>query len=134
MTISGRFKVSTGELFPDGAYVVGEVRTVRANPRHWRSAAACTRVAPEVFYPLDLGPSAPAVTAARRVCAGCPVRSACLTDVMRSEDPARRWGVTAGLTPDERAALFAAQRAPIAQRSGRGGAAMSAAAGVGVAA
>ena len=76
----------------------------------WRTAAACGRVDAELFYPLDLDPTGPAVTAARRVCGGCPVRARCLVDVMAGEDPARRWGITAGLTPDERSALFLARR------------------------
>ncbi|MBW0088983.1 WhiB family transcriptional regulator [Pseudonocardia sp. KRD-184] len=75
----------------------------------WRRLAACTVVGPETFYPLDLTPTGPAVIAARRVCATCPVRRACLADVMAAESPARRWGITAGLTPDERTALFAGQ-------------------------
>ncbi len=29
---------------------------------------------------------------------------------MTGEDPARRWGITAGLTPDERNELFAGRR------------------------
>jgi len=78
--------------------------------RDWRQHAACADVDPETFYPLDLHPTAPAVNAARQVCAGCPVRTACLVDVMAGEDPARRWGITAGLTPDERTALHAGQR------------------------
>ncbi len=64
----------------------------------------------KVFYPLDLTPHGRAVTAARKVCESCPVRAACLADVMAGEDPARRWGITAGFTPDERTALYAAQR------------------------
>jgi len=81
----------------------------------WRSAAACARVDAEIFYPLDLDPTGPAVTAARRVCMGCPVRAVCLLDVMAGEDSARRWGITAGLTPDERTALFLARRDPSAR-------------------
>lgn len=76
----------------------------------WHLDAACVGVDPETFYPLNLDPTGPAVTAARRVCADCPVQLACLLDVMAGEDPAMRWGVTAGLTPTERAALFAGQR------------------------
>jgi WhiB family redox-sensing transcriptional regulator len=75
--------------------------------RDWRRDAECAEVDPEIFYPLDLDPTGPAVAIAREVCAGCPVRLDCLLDVMTGEDPARRWGVTAGLTPDERAAIFA---------------------------
>ena len=33
-----------------------------------------------------------------------------LADVMAAEDPARRWGISGGTTPAERAALFAAHR------------------------
>jgi WhiB family redox-sensing transcriptional regulator len=85
--------------------------TGRALGSGWRAAAACGRVDPEVFYPLDLDPVGPAVRAARRVCAHCPVRPECLDDVMDTEDPARRWGVIGGTTPDERTALYVRQRA-----------------------
>lgn len=73
----------------------------------WRDAAACVHADPELFYPVDDHPDSPAVTAAKQVCAGCPVRKICLADVMAWEDPVRRWGITAGLTPTERAARFA---------------------------
>jgi WhiB family redox-sensing transcriptional regulator len=76
----------------------------------WHLDAACAGVDPEVFFPLDLTPGSPGVVAAKRVCAGCPVRSECLADVMAGEDPARRWGISGGTTPAERAALFASQR------------------------
>ncbi len=85
--------------------------TTTAAARDWRRDAECSDVDPEIFYPLDLDPYGPAVTTAREICAGCPVRLACLLDVMTGEDPARRWGITAGLTPDERADLFAGRRA-----------------------
>lgn len=84
--------------------------TTTTTSRDWRQDAECADVDPEIFYPLDLDPTGPAVTTARRICAGCPVRSTCLSDVMTGEDPARRWGVTAGLTPDERTALFLLRR------------------------
>lgn len=84
----------------------------------WRDGAACVRVDPEVFYPLDERPGSPAVARAKAVCAGCPVRKICLTDVMAGEDPARRWGITGGLTPAERSARYrrehAAPTAPLA--------------------
>jgi WhiB family redox-sensing transcriptional regulator len=83
----------------------------RALGAGWRAAAACGRVDPELFYPLDLDPVGPAVLAARRVCAHCPVLPECLGDVLASEDPARRWGVIGGTTPDERTARYARQRA-----------------------
>ena len=78
--------------------------------RDWRNAAACVGVDAELFYPEDLRSGSAAVAAAKQVCAGCPVRKICLADVMAWEDPARRWGITAGLTPAERAARFARDR------------------------
>ncbi|OJY45021.1 WhiB family transcriptional regulator [Pseudonocardia sp. 73-21] len=78
--------------------------------RDWRSRALCAASDPEIFYPLDLTPTAPAVQVAKRICAACPVQAACLLDAMAGEDPARRWGVIGGTTPDERHALFVAQR------------------------
>jgi WhiB family redox-sensing transcriptional regulator len=84
--------------------------TATAAGRDWRQGAECADVDPEIFYPLDLDPTGPAVTTAREICADCPVRLDCLLDVMTGEDPARRWGITAGLTPDERAALLAGRR------------------------
>jgi hypothetical protein len=90
------------------------IREVEA--RDWRDAAACTRVDPEIFYPVDETPHSPAVAYAKRVCAGCPVRKVCLADVMAWEDPARRWGVTGGLTAVERAARFARDRSTAPRR------------------
>ncbi len=92
--------------------------TGRALGAGWRAGAACGRVDPELFYPLDLDPVGPAVRAARRVCAHCPVLPECLGDVLASEDPARRWGVIGGTTPDERAALYARQQAAAADPAG----------------
>lgn len=86
-----------------------------AGGRDWRLLAACALVDPETFYPVDIADDAPAVARAKRVCAGCPVRVECLVDVMAGEDPARRWGVTAGLTPTERAGLFASRRVTAAR-------------------
>ncbi len=87
----------------------------------WRDAAACVHVDPEIFYPVDERPGSPAVAAAKQVCATCPVRKICLADVMAWEDPARRWGITAGLTPAERAARFARERATAAALAKAGG-------------
>lgn len=83
--------------------------------RDWRAAALCAAYGtdPEVFYPIDTGPAGElAVARAKRVCAGCPVRAECLTDVMAAEDPAERWGVCGGLSADERTALYLAERMP----------------------
>jgi len=85
--------------------------------RHWRTRALCADLNPEIFYPVDLTPTAPAVQLAKRICVACPVQAACLLDTMAGEDPARRWGVIGATTPHERYALFSAQR-PTVARSG----------------
>lgn len=86
-----------------------------ASGRDWRVAAACAApgIDPEVFFPIDSGPAGElAVARAKALCASCPVRAECLADVMAVEDPAERWGVTGGLSPVERAALFERDRHP----------------------
>lgn len=63
----------------------------------WMALGAC-RDHPEVdFY------DAPRRAArAKRICAGCPVREACLRWAMEQDEPDGVWG---GLTPGERRAL-----------------------------
>ena len=93
-------------------------RNATVNGVVWWVLAACRDVDPETFYPLNLAPRSDAVRRARRVCTGCPVLPECLADVMTSEDPGRRWGVIGGTTPDERTALYARQRAAVADATG----------------
>jgi WhiB family redox-sensing transcriptional regulator len=82
----------------------------------WRVDALCARPGtdPEMFFPIETATNAPArIAAAKRVCAACPVAASCLADLMRWEDPARRWGVVGGTTAAERDALYR-QRATVA--------------------
>jgi len=74
----------------------------------WRGQAACVEIGAEVFYP-EPSQAADAV-AAKRICAGCPVRAACLADVLGWETTGRRYGVVGGLTPTERTRLVADRR------------------------
>lgn len=71
--------------------------------RDWRADALCAQVDPELFFPTaergDLYEAA--VAAAKRVCAGCPVRQRCLDFALS----ALADGIAAGTTPEERAAL-----------------------------
>lgn len=77
----------------------------------WRGRAACAGSDPELFYPEGAGPVVrEQIEAAKRICAGCPVRELCLAEVMGSEDPGLRWGVVGGLSAAERAQMFAARR------------------------
>lgn len=69
----------------------------------WRIDAACREVDPELFFP-PAGPIGLAsAAAARRVCAGCPVRRDCLEAALRVEDGRYgRYGMWGGMTPKER--------------------------------
>jgi WhiB family transcriptional regulator, redox-sensing transcriptional regulator len=69
-------------------------------PAGWREAALCAQVDPELFYPGKGGPLGPA----RRICAACPVRAACLTDALTTRDTS--YGIRAGLTARQRRALL----------------------------
>jgi WhiB family transcriptional regulator, redox-sensing transcriptional regulator len=68
----------------------------------WRDRASCARpgVDPELFFPFP-GEHGKAARA-KRICAGCPVRPACLADAMASRDG---FGIRGGLTPNERQRL-----------------------------
>ena len=68
----------------------------------------CAQIGGDGFFPslTALGE----VAAAKRVCAGCPVRAECLADTLAWEQPTRRFGIAGGLTPTERQRLHLAQR------------------------
>lgn len=71
--------------------------------REWRSRAACRRVDPELFFPAaeDREVVAAQVAAAKAVCAGCPVRMACLDEALTRLP----YGIAGGLTSEERRRL-----------------------------
>jgi WhiB family redox-sensing transcriptional regulator len=70
---------------------------------HWMRQAACKGQPDTVFFPdqEDDGEQ-PDYTTARPVCAGCPVRTQCLSYALELNI---RHGMFAGLTPTERANL-----------------------------
>jgi hypothetical protein len=70
---------------------------------HWRDEALCRQTDPEIFFP-ELGQNP---TAAKRVCAVCPVRAVCLADAIERREP---HGVCGGMTPNERKAYARAQQ------------------------
>lgn len=62
-----------------------------ARPPAWTENAACAGQDPELFFSdRDLSLNA----AAKRVCAICPVRLACLADALASRE---EWGVRGGI-------------------------------------
>lgn len=63
-------------------------------PLDWQLRSACRGVSPEIFFPE----SGQSTTAARRVCAGCPVRTECLAYAVKNRE---RFGVWGGLSERE---------------------------------
>ena len=74
----------------------------------WRGQAACRDEDPELFFPVHGGgPLRDAqVAEAKRVCARCPVRSACLAEALQRIP----YGVVGGLDEGERRQLILAGR------------------------
>ena len=71
--------------------------------REWRARAACAGMGPDLFY-VERGHD---VTAAKRVCARCPVWEPCLEDALSEHD---REGVHGGRTEKERRVILRARR------------------------
>ena len=67
---------------------------------HWMHKAACREQGFDAWFPAD--EAGEEADAARRVCAGCPVRPECLDYAL---DYSIRHGLWGGLSPGERAAL-----------------------------
>jgi WhiB family redox-sensing transcriptional regulator len=91
-------------LDPGGArLVVGKVLFDGHGIPDWHHHAACQAHDPELFFadPSDTQ----RIQTAKRICTGCPVRSACLADAMAWEQPSSRYGVVGGLSAQERRQL-----------------------------
>ena len=71
--------------------------------RSWRSAAACSGVDPEIFYPV----SDEEADVAKSVCAQCDVMEACLEYALASRE---REGVWGGATERERRRMIRQRR------------------------
>ena len=73
----------------------------------WRVYAACRRADPELFFPVGTGEAALLkADRAKRICAGCPVRRACLDWALATGQEVGVWG---GTVADERRVLRAQQ-------------------------
>lgn len=87
----------------------------------WAAQAACQQANPELFFPAD-GDSHdnwPGIAEARSICASCPVRDECLTEVMDREGQSAGWsryGLYAGLGPTQRRNLSVRQARARARR------------------
>ncbi|MGH3395843.1 MAG: WhiB family transcriptional regulator [Streptosporangiaceae bacterium] len=68
--------------------------------REWRTRSACLSADPDLFFPISATAAAtPQVARAKAICAGCPVRSACLSFAMAHREVMGIWG---GTTDEER--------------------------------
>jgi WhiB family transcriptional regulator, redox-sensing transcriptional regulator len=61
----------------------------------WRQRGACRGLDPEIFYPPVDEEEAEAAEA-KAVCAGCPVRKACLEFALDTREADGIWGGTTG--------------------------------------
>jgi WhiB family redox-sensing transcriptional regulator len=74
---------------------------VRPAIGHWAERAAChaAGVDPELFFPASDTPPPDQLSAARKICARCPVKAHCLEWALHTGEAA---GIWAGTTPAER--------------------------------
>jgi len=80
---------------------------VRSELRDWRRLAHCREVPTDVFFPAAEDNPAPRrpddmYDAALAVCAGCPVRNACLETALAVPQADDAYGVFGGTTPEAR--------------------------------
>lgn len=88
----------TGEFVVLGDAVVDPFLDKVVVMGDWVEQAACAGVDPDLFFP-DRGASR---AAARRVCAGCPVRAECLEYALEAGE---KFGVWGGTSEKERRAM-----------------------------
>ena len=71
-----------------------------AEPRVWRTTAACRDTDPDLFFPVgQTGPAITHIASAKAVCDTCAVQVECLEYALMTNQDAGIWG---GLTEDER--------------------------------
>ena len=102
---------ATGE-FRDPATRAETLRPVPAgsyDQASWRESAACRHVDTELFFPIGKAGAALAEgQQAKRICAGCPVRQACLTFALSTN---QLYGIWGGYDEDERRPMHQRWRA-----------------------
>ena len=99
----------TGVHTTEHGYRVPAVRDLPSS-RDWATDPdrACKDAPLDVFFPIGHGSAQlGAITRAKEICAGCPVRSACLEWSLTAGE---RWGIWGGLDERERRAVLARRR------------------------
>lgn len=83
-------------------------REVGFDRASWRDSAACRHSDTEIFFPVSsVGAGAAETSRAKAICARCPVRQACLTYALATNQVYGIWG---GYDEDERRVLRRRQR------------------------
>ena len=77
--------------------VLAELLEMEAEPE-WQERALCAQADPEAFFPEKGG----STREAKRICAGCEVRSECLEYALQHDE---RFGIWGGLSERERRKL-----------------------------
>lgn len=77
-----------------------------AGHESWMESAACIGYPPDWWHTELKGPRQDETECAKRVCASCPVSVRCLDYALRTEtNEWGRYGIWAGLTPEQRRGL-----------------------------
>ncbi len=86
------------------------------NLAEWWSLAACQSVNPDLFFPMSAtNPARAEMSAAKAVCARCPVQTECLQYALAAGQVQGIWG---GMSEEERR-LLRQRRAKARARAGR---------------
>jgi len=94
----GNVSLTTNELLQTSAVVFPTRES--AEPRVWRTGAACRDTDPDLFFPVgQTGPAIKHIANAKAVCNTCAVKRECLEYALMTNQDAGIWG---GLTEDER--------------------------------
>ena len=80
--------------------------TAATSDESWRLDALCAETDPEAFFPEKGG----STREAKRVCAGCAVRTECLESALTNDE---RFGIWGGLSERERRRLRLQRRIPL---------------------
>lgn len=81
------------------------IATQPATPARWWEHAACKGQPLDAWFPPAGAAGLLAYEQGRRTCATCPVRAACLNEDLNTCSLRHRFGMRAGLMPDERDAV-----------------------------
>ncbi|GAA4620072.1 WhiB family transcriptional regulator [Saccharopolyspora hordei] len=99
MWISGNSRLAERGDAPVAEFdVLAELVELSEEEQEWQERALCAQTDPEAFFPEKGG----STREAKRICAGCEVRSECLEYALQHDE---RFGIWGGLSERERRKL-----------------------------